>query len=335
VMDYRISQLRPELDESLMSFVRRAQLDSDCTDGEAQFLAASALLPDARMAERRSFDWSSLSRFFNAAPEELYAMSERSLFYNLGDDSRRGFFRQRAPWIQEKGYSAHCPCCLKESPHWRRSWLGPGALVCSKHKTILVRHCHECGGDLSEMDWGHASPICPTCGAHLSLSPVIQAPPAIAKFAEAICERFRSLCARRPVHQLGFELAHFAATWRAARLLRSKDTRFLPLLEEVRTLAGLESELEFRECDREDVRYVLAALVGNLVAEIEPTFCEHFWVSANNSQLILGSDRIVYFKLLEIARALGISLSPGPPVVGQLTISFASWEGSKGMPKAA
>jgi hypothetical protein len=44
-MDYRISQLRPELDESLMSFVRRAQLDSDCTDGEAQFLAASALLP--------------------------------------------------------------------------------------------------------------------------------------------------------------------------------------------------------------------------------------------------------------------------------------------------
>jgi len=76
--DYRISPIRPESDETLMSFLRRAQLDADQSDEEMHFLAASALLPDARLAERRVFDWHSLSRFFNATPEELYGMSERS-----------------------------------------------------------------------------------------------------------------------------------------------------------------------------------------------------------------------------------------------------------------
>lgn len=318
-----------------MSFVRRSQLDSDYTDGDIQFLAASALLPDARLAERRVFDWYSLSRFLNATPEELYEMSERSFFYKLGDDRRRGFFRQRAPWVQEGGYSAHCPCCLKESQHWRKAWLGPGALVCASHNTVMVRHCHGCGGDLAQMAWGHAAPICPTCCAHLSLSPVIPAPPAISRSAATIQKRYASLVARKPVDLFDYDLAHFSAMWRAARLFRCADKGLRPLFEAVRSLACLDVEIGSSDSERDDGNFVQTVIAADLIGQMEPTFSEHFWLSATNAAIILGVDRIVYFKLIEIAHEFGISVSLRSPVVGQLTMSFASWYESKGIPRAA
>lgn len=323
--------------------VRKSDKDSpkltlgtlDYADIDLQLLVAGAPLPDARLAERRAFDWHSLSRFFNAAPEELHAMSERALFYRQGDDSRRGLFRQRAPWMQEPGYASHCPHCLRQAQYWKKSWIGPDALVCPHHNTIMVRHCHGCGGDLSRMTWANASPICPVCGAHLSLSPVITAPPKIAERAAAIRERFDGLASRRPVVLWDYDLAHFAAVWRAARLLRSETTGFKPLNEAMLSLAGIVPHAEEIDVESLAFRDAQALVVADLIGELEPRFSEHYWLSATNAATLLGADRIVNFKLAEIAHALGIALPSKPPAWGQATMSLASWQGANGMPKAA
>ncbi len=333
--DYRISQLRPNSDETLMSFLRRVQIDADYSGENLDFLAASTQLPDARLAERRNFDWESLSRFFNATPEEIYSLSERSLFHERGDESRRRSFRQCVPWTQDQGYAAHCPCCLRESEHWRKSWLGPDAIVCEKHNTVMVRHCCGCGGDLSQMTWTNASPICPTCGMHLSLNPAINAPSQIAVYGREIRLRFSRLEARKLIGLRDYELSHFGAIWRAARLFGSEVKELWPLFAAMLSLGEIDVPSTGAQIEAQALRYAQAVIVAYLISEMDPTFTEFFWLSTTNFKALRNADRTVYFKLLKFADSLGVKLSPREPVCCQCMMSFESWVGEKAVPNAA
>jgi hypothetical protein len=337
-MEYyrRISKVRPAPDETIMSFLRRTQVDAGLSDHELHLLAASVVLPDARRAERRHFDWGSLSRFFNATPGELQAMSERSFYCGPEDDGGSRLFARRTPWVQESGYSAHCPTCLRQSSHWRKSWLNPDALVCEEHGTLLIRHCHGCGGDLASLVWTSVSPICPNCGAHLSLGPVIAAPPEIARHAAGIRARFAQVLATRPLDQHDYGLAHFAAVWRAARLLASRwDHRLHPLRDEMISLAGVGPLARDGNVSDKALRYAQIMIIAHLISELDPTFSEFYWASTTANHRLNQADQVIYFKLIEFAESLGVELPPGPPVYGQTMMSFASWEGANSLSIAA
>jgi hypothetical protein len=337
-MEYyrRLSPLRPEPGETLMSFLRRSQIDAGASDEEVHSLVAGVSLPDARAAERRPFDWESLSRFLNATPVELYIMSERSFFCEAGDEKFSSVFARRAPWVRQTGYSAHCPCCLRRSPHWRRSWLTPDALVCPEHGTLLLRHCHACGADLGELKWSSAAPICPSCGAHLSLGPVVSAPSEIVRQAAGIRQRFSAITASLPVNRRDYNLAHFAAVWRAARILASEsDRRLWPLRDAIHLLSGVGPLAEGCEVADRALRYVQIVVVAHSIAELEPTFAEYFWLATGTGRRSKCDDPTVYFKLLNVADSLELVLPAGPVVCGQLMMSFASWEGVKSLSIAA
>jgi hypothetical protein len=96
-----------------MSFIGRAQIDAEYTDENIHLLIAGVHLQDARAAERRDYDWDSMSRFLNATSEELYELSERSWLF--GPDGATSRLHGLAPWARQTGYGAHCPSCLKES----------------------------------------------------------------------------------------------------------------------------------------------------------------------------------------------------------------------------
>lgn len=329
-----ISSLRPESDETLMSFLRRAQEDADYSDDGFNSLLTGGLLPDSRLVERRDFDWFSLSRFFNASPEELHALSERSFFYAMDDDGRRGHFTRRAPWVQAKGYSAHSPAAFKASPYWRKSWLGPAAVVCREHKAVLVRHCHDCGQELASMTWKRPVPVCPLCSAHLSLGPVIAASPALLEWSGQIDRRYDSLMKKRPVDRHDFELAHFAVVWRAARLL-AEEWRFAQFLSHFVPWTGLGGYVDGENISQRALRHAQCVVMAHVICELDPTVVEHYWLLAEKMSDLALADQAVVLKLTEFAETFTEQKMSGAPVCGQTTMSFASWSGWKGMPKAA
>lgn len=332
----RISQLRPQPDETLLSFLRRAQIDAGYSDEKMHLLAAGVPIPDARSAERRCFDWDVLSRFFNASAEKLYSMSERAYYCRIEDICRVSSFGHRMPWAHRQGYSAHSPASLRKSPHWKRSWLKPSALVSGEDGTLLIRHCHGCGQDLADLKWGNASPVCPNCGAHLSLGPVVAAPSAIVEQAAKISARFDQVVEGRPLQKHDYGLAHFSAIWRASRLLASDvDQQFWPLRDAMLDLAGIGPLADSSDIGRRALRHVQIAIVAHQIAELDPTFCEFYWASTMQTKRAACADEIVRFKLVEFAASLGIELLPGPSTAGQTLISFASWEGVKSLSIAA
>lgn len=332
---HHVSPVRPLEDETLVAFFQRAQADGGLTDDDFQTKIAPAPFQDAWLAERRWFDWVSVSRFVNATPAELHSMSQRSLFHSLEDESHGCDIKQRAPWLGRTGYSAHCPCCVRESPHWRKSWLNPTAIVCEKHETVLVRHCDLCGMALDSLNWTQVRPICPSCHNHLSLSPVIAAPEELIVEAKKLGQRFESMLRRAPLPKSDFDRAHFDAVWRAAELLNLESNGLEPVRAKILELRGIKTLSEDRVIARRAMRWAESIVVAHLLAEIEPSFSEHFWLSVTNRGAIKRADSEVLAKLRQIARHLSITLDEAKAVDHQLTMSFEIWHGSNGMPRAA
>lgn len=333
--DVQVSSVRPFPDESLLSFLQRAQAAGCVTDDKFHSWIAGAPIDDVWLAERRLFDWKSVSRFVNATAEELHGMSQRSLFYSIDDERRSGQLRQRAPWLHVAGHSAHCRCCFKESTHWPKSWLGPDSLVCERHGTVLLRHCGECGKALDTLKWTQVRPICPNCHTHLSLGPVVKAPPKLFVEAMKIQERYRRLLARAPVRLFDFELTHFAAVWRTARLFGDDSNGLGPVRDEILALQDIGPVRSGNSAEDRAIRHIQNVIVAHLLVELEPKLGEHFWFSIADGKELSRADDVIRFKVREIAESLAISLTKSDPVAGQLTISYASWAGSNGMPKAA
>ncbi len=332
---YHVSSVRPLEDETLVSFLQRAQADGDRTDGDFQSLIAGAPIPDAWLAERRCFDWRSMSRFVNADATELHGMSQRSLFYALDDEARSVEVKQRAPWLSRSGYSAHCPCCIKESPHWRKSWTNPTAIVCDRHQTVLLRHCDECGSALDSLNWTQVRPICPNCHHHLSLNPVVRATDALGLEAKSLRGRFDSMVVRAPVAKGDFDLAHFAAVWRAAELLGAESNGLGPIRDEVLSLRGIRQPEESRFSAAQAVKHAENVIVAHLLTVMEPAFSQHFWMTVTNRKSLKRADRVVLDELQDIASSLSIDLSRTKSEARQLTMSFDNWYASNLRFKAA
>jgi len=329
-----ISEQRPKHDMTLMAFLRSAQEDAGYSEDGFCSLLGGSPVTDSRRAERREFDWWTLARFFNATPDELHAMSERSLFYEMGDASNRGHFRQRAPWVQEAGYGAHSPSALRTSEHWRKSWLGPAALVCRESKTVLVRHCHGCGGELSAMVWRRPSPICPVCCAHLALGPVIPADGNLIYHANRLSRRYDALMAKKPVDRHDYELAYFACVWRAAHLLDEK-WRFVFFRQRFSERLGLGSYATGREVSQKAIRHAQRIAIAGAICDLEPTLLEHYWLMAGSQKDLKRADEAVLLKLTSIVEEYTGEKPLGVSPCGQTTISLASWSGWNSTPKAA
>lgn len=317
-----------------MSFLRRAQQDAGYTEDGFSGLLAGSPVVDSRCAERREFDWWSLSRFFNANPAELHALSERSMFYELGDGSCRGHFRQRAPWVQAVGYSAHSPAALKESEHWRKSWLGPSAVVCRAYKTVLVRHCHGCGGELSTMSWRRPAPVCPICQAHLALGPVIPATANLISYAAELDARYDTLMSKRPVDRHDYELAYFAAMWRAARLLHRK-WRFAGFRRNLAEELRLDDYADGPGVIQQAIGHAQCTIMAYIICELEPTLVEHYWLMAESRKDLKRADEAVLLKLTDFVETYTGRKLRGAVVRGQTMISLASWSGWNIRPRAA
>ena len=328
--------MRPLEDETLVSFLHRTQLDAEKADGDFQPLVAGSALNDAWRAERRCFDWYSLARFVNAEPKELHQMSQRSILHALEDERRDGHMGHWLPWLRQTGYSAHCPCCLAGStPYWHKAWTSPAALVCEKHRTVLVRHCDHCGEELAGQVWTRPSPICPNCHTHLSLAKPVAATPAVYTHAVALQKSYAALEASAPVGKGNFELARFSAVWRTAKLFDRHDLEWWPLREYLISMQGLGDTPLGNDAGAMAVRKAQNLIVAYLLAEVEPSFPEHYWHSVTNLKDLRRADEVVIFKVQEIAYEFGITL---PMQVGrdnQLTISFANWSESMHVPKAA
>ncbi|HEY0967272.1 MAG TPA: TniQ family protein [Opitutaceae bacterium] len=334
ITSHHISPLRPKADETLMSFLRRAQEDAGYSEDGFNSLLAGSTLSDSRCAERREFDWLSLSRFFNASPGELHALSERSMFYELGDASRRGLFQQRAPWMRAAGYGAYSPAALQDSEHWRKSWLGPAALVCNEHGTVLVRHCHECGRELSTMTWKRPAPVCPGCGAHLALGPVIPVDENLLGYAEQISMRYDFLTAATPVDRHNHELALFAVMWRTAKHLE-QERFFDSFRVHFAECAGLGCYASGLDVGQLALRHAQCTVMAYLICRMDPTLVEHYWVMAESRSQLERADETILFKLAQFVEDYTGRKFPVPLTGFQTTISLASWTGWNSMPKAA
>ncbi len=320
-----ISLLRPRADESLMSYLRRAQDDAGYSEDGFVAVVAGAAMPDSRQAERRSFDWDSLGRYFNASAEELFELSERSLFYGKEEANRGALLVRRAPWIQTAGYSAHCPCCLNESPHWRKSWLRPGAIMCAEHGTVLVRHCYSCGGDLGGMNWTRPAPVCPTCSAHLSFSPVIEAPGGMAYRAEVIRNETSALFRNTPVNWNARELTRAAVVWRAAQALNTKP-QFMDLCSLFCGSADLGAYDTQTTATGLAMRYAQSYIVAHFLTELNPGLLEHYSLANGNSAERKLADNAVLLELSEIAEAFYLQQAQ-VKAEGQRMLSFAPCDG--------
>lgn len=330
-----MSSVRPLVDETLNSFLQRSQAEGGRTDDDFQSLIAGAPLQDAWLAERRDFDWSSLSRFVNATPPELHAMSQRSLLHALDDDGRGLEVRQRAPWLGRPGYGAHCPCCLKESPHWRKSWTRPTALVCRKHNTVMIRDCEQCGVPLDSLIWTQVRPICPSCHHHLTLNPVVAAPEILAHEARLLDQRFDSMLRRAPLSRSDYDLAHFAVVWRAAELLGDHNVGLSAVRAKVLALRGILTSEIGQPTVLRALRHADNVIAAHLLTVMEPALIQHFWHSVTDRESLKAADREVLGKLRDIAENLSVSLGTSAAVPHQLTMSFANWHGSNETPRAA
>lgn len=329
-----VSPLRPESDETLMSFLRRAQQDADYSETGFNNLLAGSPVVDARRTERRELDWWTLTRFFNATADELHSMSERSLFYEMGDGSSRGHFRQRAPWVQAVGYGAHSPKALRHREHWRKSWLGPAAVICRESRTVLIRHCHGCGNELSAMTWKRPAPVCPACQAHLALGPVIHAGDALVGYVGKLDERFDALLATKPAKRHNYDLAYFAVIWRAARLLQQK-WRFAAFRGQFSEEVGVGVYADGLGVAQLALGYAQCVAMAHLICEMEPTLVEHYWLMADSLMELKRADEAVLLKLTETVEAYTGRKLRGAFVRGQTTISLASWSGWNVSPRAA
>lgn len=301
----RISPLRPAADETLMSFLSRAQVDADCTDERLHLLIAGVHLQDARAAERRPYDWESLSRFFNASAEELFHLSERSWLFGSNSETPR--VSGPAPWARQTGYGAHCPCCLKESGHWRKAWLKPDALVCVRHDALLVRHCPCCRTDLTELKWTRALPLCPGCGGPLSLGMRVAAPRSILEEAQKWTGEFNRILGDGPVIENDDRIAHWAVVWRASQILfRTSDLALQGLAQ---TLVGLSGLGDFKRSEivaEQALQFTQLFLALHRLDELQRATTEHYWLIMNKRMTGTEFDKVVLHQLAHLARGLGL-----------------------------
>jgi hypothetical protein len=330
----RISKIRPFADETLMSYLRRAQLDTGYTNEEIQHVVAGISIPDSRVAERRPYDWNALSRILNATEEELHSMSERSLFYGLADSGGKGRYCRRASWARQKGYSSHCPCCLQNSEHWRKSWLTPDALTCQEHGVVLICQCAGCGGDLGEMIWRQPAPMCPSCGFHLSLSPIVKASPRLEVCAAEIRGRFNEVTNRGAENQIdGYPIHQASTLWEAARILGS-GIRFQRLCEGLCAWMGLGDFADDVTICNRAVRQAQCMAIAYVVGDLDPAVVDHCWFACAAPASSYRLEQSIFATLANFEHAFGFTTVPAP-VTGQLTMSFASWPASNVMPMAA
>lgn len=330
----RISQIRPEHDETLMSFLRRAQIDAGYSDRDFQLLAAGVLLPDARRAERRCFDWDSLARFFNAEPGELFAMSERSFYSGYSDTGR--ICVPHTPWAVERGYGAHCPACLRESAYWRREWLQPCSVTCERHRALLVDVCDGCGAYLGDCSWSSTAPICPKCGAHLALNPIVPAPKAVLEQTREYPENFRRITRYSRWNVSGIAWAYFGAWWHACRIFQEETANDVPALRDcLDGLAGHQDpESAGTRFARAAVRRAHDILCARALFDLDSQFVPFYRDS------VLGDRRadarsFVRFRMFEVANELGIECESLRETNIQTLMSFTNWAGSNEAPIAA
>jgi len=303
-----ISPLCPAADETLMSFLSRAQNDAEYTDERLHLLAAGVHLQNARAAERRSFDWNSLARFFNASPEELFQLSERSWLFGPGEITPRS--RGHAPWSREPGYGAHCPCCLKESEHWRKAWLKPNALVCTRHETLLVRHCPFCDQRLAGLNWSRALPLCPTCGSHLSLGSKITAPTVIIEESVRWADRFEFIITSGPLIKQDEQVAHWAAGWCAAQVLVNEENSTMgELAATLVDLSNLGTLAKGDAPDQRALRFAQVSLATHRMDELHRSLSEHYWLTMKERVSQSELDKVVRYELLDLAETLGLPVT--------------------------
>ncbi len=290
-----------------MSFLSRVQVDAEYTDEDIHLLAAGVHLQDSRAAEHRDFDWASLSRFFNASKEELWGMSERSWLFGQAEGKCRS--QGHAPWAREPGYGAHCPCCLRESGHWRKSWLRPDALVCTRHEALLVRHCPCCDQKLTEVVWGRTLPLCSTCGDHLSLGARILAPVGIIEEAARWSVRFDGILARGPLVAQDGRVAHWAASWRAARMLfNAGDPVMRELTATLMNLSNLGLLATGEGTVSRALRFAQVSLAAHRLDELHPALTEHYWLIMGKRISGADLDNAVRYELFQLAETLGLQV---------------------------
>ena len=291
-----------------MSFLARVQNDAEYTDEKLHLLAAGVHLQNARAAERRSFDWNSLARFFNASAEELFQLSERSWLFGPGEITPRS--RGHAPWSRELGYGAHCPCCLKESEHWRKAWLKPNALVCTRHEALLVRHCPFCEQSLTGVNWSRALPLCPSCGSHLSLGSKIAAPTAIIEESVKWTDRFESIISKGPLIKQDEQVAHWSAAWCAVQVMvhdeHSTMGELAATLVDLSNLGGL---AKGSDPAQQALRYAQVFLATHRVDELQSGLSEHYWLTMTEHVSRSELDNVVRYELLDLAETLGLSVT--------------------------
>lgn len=332
-----VSEVTPLAGESLGSYLFRLQVEAELSNDRLHPLLAGTILNDAFMCERRAFDWTSVSRFVNAEPEVLHTMSQRGLLHAMEHERPCQRMIQKAPWLNQRGYGAYCPVCLKESAHWRKSWINPSAVVCQKHRTVLVRHCPHCHSDLAKTTWSNTTPVCPTCHTHLSFGPVIMADEPLINEAAVLEKRFDAMLDRAPLQMSDFELACFAGMWRTASLFARKRQDLAALRLRLLHMRGIESVIA-----PEDSPTVVQArerafdlIAAHLLFELEPELAQHHWLVTDRRTSSARLDDGLLARLMDVASSLGVfvpALYEHPP---QCCISFTNWSVSKAILRAA
>lgn len=219
-------EMSPAPDESLISFISRASLESGKSWPSFQREVTGMTFASARSAERKNFAWDQIAARFSLPVSQIWALSERSLFPSDWSDQKiEALVHRDLPWLATLGYPSYNPAELTESPVFKRAWFQPSSLFDTKSGTLNLRHCCRCGTFLPSTRLPRALPIC-HCGTPYSAGPKVPAPTIVARLATDIITNFGSALTA-PYSNPKAELRTLNAAWRVAAALDS-----LPALQD-------------------------------------------------------------------------------------------------------
>lgn len=213
----------PYDDETLISLLSRAARPSRL--GWATFLrkVTGVSFRNARLAERRTFDFRRLGASLGLDPARLEQMSERALFSSdLSDDQILYFAPRELPWLKAVGYLAYNPAQLRAKQYIRQRWLQPDALHDAESGTLNLFHCSACGESLAKHATPMALPICGACGRRLDHGPRIETPRTILAFYTELRAEFGTSLDARPIQPRRPEVLKFSLGWRVAEIYENE-----------------------------------------------------------------------------------------------------------------
>lgn len=219
-------EITPNNGETLISFLSRAAKPRRL--GWSSFLreVIGVTFRNARLAERRSFDFGRISTSLGVGSAALEGMSERTKFPADRSDEQIAYIARREfPWLDAVGYSTYNPIRLSKGQYLTTEWLQPDAIIDDESGTLNLHHCPNCCVNLATHAASNALPLCPKCGARLDRGPKFPASQEIATFSRKIKAEYGPALGARPLLSRSPDLVRFALGWRIAKVFQTQPAR--------------------------------------------------------------------------------------------------------------